>query len=199
MKFEGFDRVGDTMIISVLFVLGCLPVITIGASFTAMFHATRYCRTQRGYAARNFIQGFKSNLKKATLVWLVFMAMIAFLCVDFLIVTVMSNIFKYAMMVGLTIIAAVVAAAIPVAFQLTARFENTVGNTVKNACILCVVNPIQALLSAVVFLVPIVLMILLPGLFVLLLAVWVGLLYGASGLFSYMLFLPALLKLQPSK
>ena len=67
MSVEGFNydnvlirllnRVGDVMILSVLFVLTSLPLITIGASITALYYtAMKSLEIEDGYIAKIHIK-----------------------------------------------------------------------------------------------------------------------------------------------
>ena len=81
MKNSRFSRVSealsgliDLIVASLLWVLCSLPVFTLGASTTALYYAVVKCvRHNRGRLTATFIQGFKSNFRQATLVWLLFL------------------------------------------------------------------------------------------------------------------------------
>ena len=64
-------RVGDLAVLSLLWFVGCMPVVTIGASNTAMYAAIHKVFTQKeGIAAVEFFRAFKSNFRQATLSFL---------------------------------------------------------------------------------------------------------------------------------
>lgn len=61
-------RVGDLALLSLLWFVGCIPLVTIGASSTAMYSAIHKVFTQKeGIAAAEFLKSFKSNFRQATL------------------------------------------------------------------------------------------------------------------------------------
>lgn len=71
---RALSRLGDAMLLSVLFVLGCVPVVTIGASLTALYYtAMKGLTLDGGYVFRYFVKSFKDNFKKSTLMWLMFL------------------------------------------------------------------------------------------------------------------------------
>jgi uncharacterized membrane protein YesL len=77
-KYAGV--VADTFILSLLWVFFSLPIVTIGASTTALFYvATRRIANREGYISSDFWQSFKANFLRATLVWIVLLAMILLL------------------------------------------------------------------------------------------------------------------------
>jgi len=62
----------DIMILSVMWWVLCVPIVTIGASTSAMFYVTTRRVTDRdGYLFRDFFKSFKNNFKQSTIVWLI--------------------------------------------------------------------------------------------------------------------------------
>lgn len=75
--YSGFGNVVDIIYIGILWLLCCLPIVTIGASSTAMYYALVKCvRHGRGHVSREFFGAFRRNFKAATLAWLVFLFLI---------------------------------------------------------------------------------------------------------------------------
>lgn len=63
------DRVLHLLWLNLLWLLCSLPVITIGASTTALYSVTlKYVKDQEGYMTREFFRAFKENFVQATLV-----------------------------------------------------------------------------------------------------------------------------------
>ena len=62
--FEGMAYIINIIYVSVLWILFSIPIITIGASSTALYYTvTKVIRHGRSYIFREFWQSFKSNLK----------------------------------------------------------------------------------------------------------------------------------------
>jgi len=60
-------KIGQLIIINVLWVICCLPVITVGAATSAMYYSTvKTIRKDRSYPAKEFFEAFKRNIGKAT-------------------------------------------------------------------------------------------------------------------------------------
>jgi len=69
-KYGGM--VADMIILSFMWLLFSIPLVTIGASTTAMFYvSTRRIANREGYITRDFWEAFKANFKKATIIWLI--------------------------------------------------------------------------------------------------------------------------------
>lgn len=68
-RFMG--RVFDLMLLHLLWLLCSLPVVTIGASTTALFAVTlKMTKDKESYIVRSYFQAFVSNFGKATKLWL---------------------------------------------------------------------------------------------------------------------------------
>ena len=66
------DKVFDVMVLGFLWILCSLPVLTIGASSTALYYAMVKCvKNNDGYAVKEFFHSFKMNLMPATIIWVI--------------------------------------------------------------------------------------------------------------------------------
>ena len=65
----------DVLVVNLLWIICSIPIVTIGASTTAMYYVTlRLVRDEDGYTIRSFFKSFKDNFKQATAIWLIFLA-----------------------------------------------------------------------------------------------------------------------------
>lgn len=129
---------GDLMILNLLFLVSCLPLVTIGAAVTAMAHSVnRILANDEEQPFQTYLKAFKTNFKQATilfggvlLVALVFRAwfVVAELCLSGTGEIIMKGIL-YAIMfrIGIMVIWL---------FPLQAKFENPLTATLKNAYLL---------------------------------------------------------------
>ena len=82
--FRFLERVFDLMVVTFLWGVLCLPVITAGASTSAAFYVLqRMVRNEETYIFKNFFRGFRMNFSQATKMWLIFLPIGAFLGFDF--------------------------------------------------------------------------------------------------------------------
>ena len=66
------SRVADLVILNILWLVCCIPVVTIGASTTAMYHVVRHWQKDSvSSVVRDFFQSFKDDFKQATPVYLI--------------------------------------------------------------------------------------------------------------------------------
>lgn len=58
--FDFMGRVGDILILNILFVITCIPVVTIGTSLCAMYRVTlRMARKESNYVAREYFHAWR--------------------------------------------------------------------------------------------------------------------------------------------
>ena len=69
--FQFLSRIGDLIILNALFLVCCLPVVTVGAAYAAL---SKVCMDmiyeQEGGIVKGFFRAFRENFKQATVVWL---------------------------------------------------------------------------------------------------------------------------------
>lgn len=81
-------KLGIIIAANVMFIIFSQPFFTIGASLAALYHVMLKTLRSGGVVNpfREFWVGFKTNFKQATIAWLIFAAVLAFLSVDLQIV-----------------------------------------------------------------------------------------------------------------
>lgn len=81
--FRFFDQVANCVILSLFWVAFSLPIITIGASTSALYYAMHNAvKLNAGHLIPTFWKGFKENFKKATILWVILLLIYAFLGAD---------------------------------------------------------------------------------------------------------------------
>jgi uncharacterized membrane protein YesL len=71
--YETLSKLCDLIALNLLFLLTSLPIVTIGASFTALYSVTLKMTDDReSYVARSYFRAFKRCFGRATLLWGVF-------------------------------------------------------------------------------------------------------------------------------
>ena len=162
MKFWAIDspvmrvlgRLGDIIILNMIFVVGCIPVITIGTSLSALYAvAMKMARGEDPSVWKEFWKAYKRNFRPATICWLVMAVIAILLFVDFRIIGVLkrSSESMYSIMrIVLAVILGMWMLMFQYLFPYIARFENTVKQTLKNAFLLMIRHLPWALLLLVI-------------------------------------------------
>ncbi len=72
MLMKVLSKIFDIGYLSIVFIIFSLPVVTIGASLTALYYAVvKVIRRDRGYVFQEFFRSFKLNFVKATILWVI--------------------------------------------------------------------------------------------------------------------------------
>lgn len=151
------NRVGDLMIMNFLVIICCIPIITVGASYTAMHYVfLKMVRDEEGYLVRGFFKSFKENFKQATIIWLIMLVIIAVYVGDALIFLYSGIAFPKALIIAVVAIAVLILMAAVYVFPLLGRFENTIKHTLKNSMIIALANLPKTLLMIVIYALPLV-------------------------------------------
>lgn len=134
---RGMGRLADFIILNLLWVVCSIPIITIGASTTALYTVMlKLVKNEEGYIAKGFLKAFKENFKQSTIMWIIFLLISIVFVVDFASIKLMSDEIGGILQILFLFMGALLAAWMVYAFALQARFVNTVRNTLKNAMIL---------------------------------------------------------------
>lgn len=127
---RGLSYLTDAVWLTVLTVVACLPVVTVGASLCAAYETARALGNGEGHMTRRFLTAFRSNFPKATALWAVFGLIGAGLAASWIVVQITPLlVVKFAATI-LWLIAFVWT------WALQARFENPVGRTLLNALLI---------------------------------------------------------------
>ena len=139
MRF--LSKVCDLMILNVMCIICCLPIVTAGASITALYTITmKMVRGEESYIFKGFLKAFKENFKQSTIIWLIMAVLGIFVFVDYqaasLLPENMSNLFR--ILIGALIIFYLMV--LSYIFPYTARFENNIKNIFKNSLLIAILN-----------------------------------------------------------
>ena len=70
LQFIG--KIGYSIYLNLLWVLCCIPIVTIGASTTALFYASqKLAKDQCTHLTAAFFKSFRQNFRQATISWLI--------------------------------------------------------------------------------------------------------------------------------
>ncbi|MGN1193115.1 MAG: YesL family protein [Dorea sp.] len=139
MRFLG--RVGDILLLNIIFVVTSIPVITIGTALSALYTvAMKLVRGEDPAIIKEYLKAYKRNFKPATICWLIMAVIGVLLFVDFRLVAVFSGTAYTVMRLLLAMILGIWLLTFLYLFPYIARFDNTVLNSMKNALFLSVAH-----------------------------------------------------------
>ncbi|MCI8796374.1 MAG: YesL family protein [Dorea sp.] len=148
------NKIVYSVYLNILWFLCCIPVITAGASTTALFYVTlKIAKNEEGNITKAFFRSFRENLRQSTLIWLILLALGIILSVDGYVLYHMrfENVFWTLCTAVFCVAAAAYAIVLMYIFPLLARFDNTVGAMFKNALFIGVRFLFCTVLMAVIY------------------------------------------------
>lgn len=149
MRF--LTKIADLMVLNILFCVTSIPLITIGASWTALYSVTlKMVRDEEGSVSRSYFRSFRQNFRQATLLWLGVLVVLALLVLDIRVLNGMAGGTAPGLLrVGVEILAFLGIMVLQYLFPSLARFEASLADTLKNACMMALAHlPKTALMTA---------------------------------------------------
>lgn len=152
---RALQKVSDVIIASVLWIVGCIPLITIGTSTTALYYASIKAVLGEGTIVKNFFKSYKENLKQSIVVEVILLVVAYIMYLNWNIgFKMMENgtVFKVFFFVVLAWILLVVSYIFPV----LARFALTTRQLFVNAFVMSITNLPKTIFIILTSMVPIV-------------------------------------------
>ena len=149
------NKLGDIIVANLLFLLCCIPIITIGPALTALYHCMlRTVKGNNNGTTKTFFRAFKENFRQSLIVWLGLLAVgfILFLNIRFLQNTA-SVVSKPLFYISLGIAGLVIILALYI-FPVIAAFANTTVNLLKNAYVFAFLHFPSTLAFGVITILP---------------------------------------------
>lgn len=150
--FVFLSRMADLMILNVVFLITCIPIVTIGAAWSSLYYVTlKMVRNEESYIVRSYFKSFKQNFKQSTLMWIIVAILGFLLYLDMRIMTMMessagSNVIR----IGIYMVALVGIFVLQYLFPLVAKFFNSTKNMFRNAFLMAIRHLPQTFIMAVI-------------------------------------------------
>lgn len=133
------SRLGDFFLLNIIYLISCIPVITIGAATTALYYTTlKMAENRESYLWEDYKKSFVQNFKQATIIWAMILAVGGVLAADVLLIKGLSQQFG-ALVLMIVIVAFIFLTLLCIyVFPVLARFENTVPGIMKCSIVMAI-------------------------------------------------------------
>lgn len=129
------SRIGDLLILNLVFLATCIPLVTIGAASTALYTVCFRMGTEReGKLLRTYFRAFRDDFLQSTVLWLLILLFGAASLVNAYVFYVMPGAIRWAFVLFLFLFVLLLLVAAYI-FPLLSQFSNSAGATLKNALI----------------------------------------------------------------
>ena len=155
------SRVADLVILNILWLVCCVPVVTIGASTTAMYHVIRHWQKDSvSSIMRDFFQSFKEDFKQATPVYLILLIPTAAVVMNAMLIFNPENsaaVPSYLLVIWF-ISALILLFISSFVYPVMAFFADSIFKTLRNAMVLALANLPRTILISILNLLPVILL-----------------------------------------
>ena len=131
---DTLELLANLMLLNLLTLVCCIPVITAGASLTAMHYVLgKLVRDEEGDMIGQFFQSFKSNFVQATIIWIILLIVWTALFVDWRIIRMQGDQFPGIVIILLYGAIVIIYLISLYVFPVLSRYRNSIGGTFKTA------------------------------------------------------------------
>ncbi|HJC64685.1 MAG TPA: DUF624 domain-containing protein [Candidatus Blautia merdavium] len=151
--FQFLNTFTEFVLLNAVFLITCIPLITIGASITALYTVTlREARGEEGYLVHSYWKAFLENFRKSTLLFLVYFASGCVLLFNLVFWLQMQTPAGNLLLTGICLLSLLWLVSLLYVFPLQARFENSLSQTLRNALLLALSNRLCTVVILLLFL-----------------------------------------------
>lgn len=134
-------KISNLIILNVVFIISCIPVVTIGASITALYSVSfQIAKDEDPYIWKTYWKTFRQNFRQSTLIWLTCIPVIALLVLDFMFLQSQSSSFASYVQMALWGVTFLFLSIVHYIFPGVAHFICTIGQAWKNALFMCLAH-----------------------------------------------------------
>ena len=155
MRF--LNKMTDLLILNIITMLMCIPVITAGATLTAMHYVLlKMVRGEEGYIIKSFFRSFKREFRQATVLWILYVALAALMVSNLVLILEGGGSYPIWLPSSILVVAFLEIMFMIYTFAMLSRFDNTIYHTIVNAVTLTFAELPRSVEMAVITLVPLI-------------------------------------------
>jgi len=173
--------IGDLMLLNILYLILCLPILTVGAANAALYSVT--LKLVRGHEAgiiKPFFKAFRESFLKASVYWLIFLLTGAAIWFGLKVITENPQTFPWIFNAAYGIVTVLWLLVMTWTWPVEAQFENSILGTLKNAFLIGAAHPLMSIAAIILNLLLPLLFVFMTDLFLLFSFVWF--IFGFSGI-----------------
>lgn len=154
--FQFMDKVANLIILNILFLIGCIPIVTIGTSITATYYvALKIVRGEDPYIVKNFFKAFQSNLKQSVILHIILVTIAVFLYMDFALVYNPDTSFGTGTFILLIILGVIYGLVFLYCYPYMAQFYNSIPRIIQNSLFMAIRHLTKTVMLFIITLLPI--------------------------------------------
>lgn len=148
--FRFFRIFGYIWWLHILWLISSIPVVTIGASTTALCYSCMKLREKDEQVTKNYFHSFKENFKQSTAIFLIMFLFGGILTFDMIMCSRLDSAIGYCVKYCALALMIPYCMTLLYVFALQAKFVNSVRNTLKNAFLVSLKNIIYTIMMGII-------------------------------------------------
>lgn len=177
---QALSRISDLILLNLVYLLTCLPIVTIGAATTSLYTVCfRMVTDRESSLLRTYFHAFRQNFKQATIIWIPAVVLFADLILTMWLALYNSGLSRYLSLLGLIMFVWSVMI-FGYVFPLISQFDNKIRLILRNALILSLGYLPRSLLITLLNLIPFIVLLLNPFGFFGAAAIWITLYFSTA-------------------
>ena len=137
--FVFMGKIADLCMLNLLCIICCIPIVTAGASLTALYYVTmKMVRNEEAYIFRSFFKSFKENFKQATIINVIMLIVAVLLYLDTNIAGNMGQTTGKILRMIFAVFTLLYVNVLLYVYPVLAKFYNSIKNTFKNAFLMAI-------------------------------------------------------------
>ncbi|MGN0297839.1 MAG: YesL family protein [Lachnospiraceae bacterium] len=138
--FRFINMIGYLWLLNLIFLICCLPIVTIGASTTAMIYACIKLQRDEGSMVKNFFKSFKENFFQSTILWLMYAVVGVLILICFMTWKSISGVMGNTVLGVACIVLVPYVLTILYVFAIQSRFVNPIKKTLRYSFTMSIIN-----------------------------------------------------------
>lgn len=171
---QKLSQLPDLIVLNFLWVVCSLPMVTIGASTTALHAVTqKYVSGEENGIVKPFFRAFRKDFRQSTLLWIPVLLLVIMLIIDLMYLLYAGTGALLLLWIPFLILGVIALIIITYGFPLIARYENTTKTVISNSFLLFSLHFLPSLAAMVLNILPWVLLLLFPNVFLKTSILWI--------------------------
>lgn len=152
---SALNKLTDVILLNLIVLVMSVPIITIGAAWTAMYYVTvKMVKDEESYIFKDFFKSFRQNFVQSTVIWIINLIIAFLFVIDARILSGSVETVSKTTSVLIVLMALFLFAFITNVYPMQSHYHNTVFGTIKNALMLSIARLPYTVLYTVLTLFP---------------------------------------------
>lgn len=145
------SRATDLLILNIVFLITCIPIVTIGPALAALFSITlKMVKGEESYVFTGYFKAFKANFKISIVSWLILMILFYLSYIDFRIAKTLDNTLSIVLSTFFFVMLFMCSLTTLYLFPYIARFQGSLKQSFKNAILIAIASLPYTLLLIII-------------------------------------------------